>query len=168
MGMADSYGKNANSPHHEGHLGLWVEVQQLCSKAEKVNRRPFPGVPFWVSQQSISLQIQSFWFPFSLRLHDPFSCTSEVCHLNPHSPFPQRQKSGLAADGFDVGSTKIVLLSDEFIQVDILGQRHFAGMQSENLFLRVCVRILEQDFPVNTPGSDESRVQSVDLVCCHN
>ena len=90
--------------------------------------------------QSI-LQVQSLRFALALRLHDSLPRGPEVCHLHPHASLPQRHQSGFGADGLDVGSGEVVFLVDEFVEIDVIVEGHFGGVEGEDLAFGVFYRL---------------------------
>ena len=83
------------------------------------------------------LQIQTLWLTFRLRLHHPLSCRPKVCHLNSHSSLTECHQSRLGAYSLDIGTREIVLLIDKFVEVHVIVERHFRGVEGENLALGV-------------------------------
>lgn len=71
----------------------------------------------------------------ALGLQDSLPRRPEVLHLDPHSSLTQGHQTGLGADGLDVGTGKVVFLVDELVEVNILIQGHFGGVQREDLLL---------------------------------
>lgn len=83
------------------------------------------------------LEVQALGFALALGLEYSLPGSSEVFHLDPHSALTQCHETSLGTDGFDIGTREVVFLADEFVKVDILAQRHLAGVQSEDLSLGV-------------------------------
>ena len=110
------------------------------------------------------LQVQTLRLPFCLRLHNILPSAPEVCHVDPHASFSQCPQTSFAANRLDVGTTQIILLRDEFIEIDVIIQAHLAGVKCENLLLRVRIWVLEQNLSVDSTGSNQSGIQSLNLL----
>mmetsp|Transcript_22528 Transcript_22528/g.72949 ORF Transcript_22528/g.72949 Transcript_22528/m.72949 type:complete len:408 (-) Transcript_22528:387-1610(-) len=89
-----------------------------------------------------------------------------LCDL--HAPLSEGQHTGLGAHGLDVGAAELVLGNDEFLQVDVVRERHLARVDLEDPSLGLLVRQWELDLPVDTPGTDHGRVQRIDAVGGHD
>lgn len=114
------------------------------------------------------LQVQALGLAFLLRAQHSFASSSEVSHLDSHSALTEGHKTGLRADSLDVGTRKIILLGNELLQVNILVERHLAGVKGENLALSVLVGILKENLAINTARADQSRVERLNLVGGHD
>jgi len=114
------------------------------------------------------LQVQSFRLTLTLRLHHTLPRASEVGHVDSHSALTQRSQPSLGANSLDIRTTEVILLRNEFIKIHILSQTHLARVQREDLLLGVLVRVLEQDFPIDTTGTDERWIQGFNLVRGHD
>lgn len=114
------------------------------------------------------LQIQALGLALLLGAQDALAGGAEVGHLDAHAALAQGEQAGLGADGLDVGAREVVLLGDELVEVDVLVEAHLAGVEVEDLALRVLVRVLEQDLAVDAPRADQRRVQRLDLVGRHD
>jgi hypothetical protein len=90
----------------------------------------------------LCLQVQTLWLTLSLRLKNTLSCGAEVFHVDPHTTLTEGHETSLGTDGLDVGTRKVVLLVDELVKIDILVERHFGGVESEDLLLgSFCIMI---------------------------
>lgn len=83
------------------------------------------------------LQIQSLRLTLILGLEDTLTRSSEILHLHSHAALTEGHETGLRADGFDIGAGEIVLLVDEFFEVDVFAEGHFAGVEEEDFALGV-------------------------------
>lgn len=83
------------------------------------------------------LQIQSLRLTLILSLKDTLTSSSEILHLHSHTTLAEGHEAGLGADGLDIGAGKVVLLADEFFEVDVFAEGHFAGVEEEDLALGV-------------------------------
>ena len=83
------------------------------------------------------LQIQSLGLTLILGLEDTLTSSSEIFHLHSHASLAEGHETSLGADGFDVGAGEIVLLADEFFEVDVFAEGHFAGVEEEDFALGV-------------------------------
>jgi hypothetical protein len=85
----------------------------------------------------VKLKVQALGFALALGLEYPLPGSSEVFHLDSHSALTQGHETGLGTNGFDIGTGEVVFLVDEFVEFDILAQRHLAGVQRKDLSLGV-------------------------------
>lgn len=86
------------------------------------------------------LEIQSLRFTFALRLHHSFTSSAEVLHLHSHTALAESHHTRFRADGLDISTGEVVLLSDELVEVDILIERHLGCVEGEDLLLSVFCR----------------------------
>lgn len=115
-----------------------------------------------------TLQIQTLRLALLFRAEHSLSRRPEIRHLYPHAAFSERQQTRLRANGLDVSTREVVLLRDELLQVDVFVEAHLGRVQSKDLSLRHLVGVLEQDLSVDTSGSNQGGIQSLDLVGGHN
>ena len=76
----------------------------------------------------LSLQVQALRLALALCLHNSLPRRSEIRHLHPHSPLPQRHQPSFGTNGFDIGTGEIVFLVDKFVEIDVVVERHLGGM----------------------------------------
>ena len=79
-----------------------------------------------------TLQVQFVRHALRLRLHDPLPRAPKVGHLHPHAPLAQGQEPGFRANGFDVGAGEVVFLVDELVELDVVVEGHFGGVEGED------------------------------------
>ncbi|TLS25756.1 hypothetical protein PpBr36_07926 [Pyricularia pennisetigena] len=121
-----------------------------------------------LSAQTHTYNVKSLWLALLLGAQNPLPGSTEVGHLDTHSPLTKRHQPSLRADCLDVGTRQVILLRNELFQIDVLVERHLGGVEGEDLALGVLIRILEQDLSVDTAGSDQGRVKRLNLVGGHN
>jgi len=134
---------------------------------------------------ALELQVQAFWLVTLLGLHDPLPRSPKVRHLNSHTSLPQSHQTRLRADRLDIRAGEIVLLVNELVEIHIIVQRHLGSVQGKDLALGIfwisqlreagcsvdgelTIRILEQNLSIDSPRSNQGRVEGLDLVSCHN
>lgn len=76
------------------------------------------------------------------------------------------KQATLSADSLDVSTGKVILGHDEFIQIYIVRQGHFACMNLEDAALRPKVWHRKFNFAVDTARAQQGRVKSLDPVRC--
>src|SRR4051812_24584736 len=114
------------------------------------------------------LQVQSLRLTLTLCLKNPLPRSSEIGHLNTHSSFSKSQETSLGANCLDIRTGKIILLIDELLEIDIFIQGHLGGMEGEDLALGDLIGVLEEDLTIDTTGTDEGGVESIDFVGSHD
>ncbi|KAI7491326.1 26S protease regulatory subunit [Hortaea werneckii] len=114
------------------------------------------------------LQVQPFWFAFTLRLEYILTRGAEVGHVDTHTPFTQGHHTSFGADGTNISTRQLVLLRDELLKVDIWRQVHLGRVQIEDLLLGNLIWVLEKNLSVDTSRTNQSGIQRIDLVCCHD
>lgn len=87
------------------------------------------------------LQIQSLRLTLILGLEDTLTSSSEIFHLHSHASLAEGHETGFGADGFDIGAGEVVLLADEFFEIDVFAERHFAGVEEEDFALGVFCKV---------------------------
>ena len=93
----------------------------------------------------------------------------EIRLSHPHSTFPKSEKTSFRTYSLYVGPRQIILRHDELLQVDVLAQAHSRCVQSENVTLGFDVWQWELDFTIDTPWTDERRIErGVDAVGGHD
>lgn len=60
------------------------------------------------------------------------------------------------------------LCHDELLDVNIVRQRHAAGVDAKNSTLCLCIRQWELDLAINATRPDKRRIQRIDSVRCHD
>lgn len=84
-----------------------------------------------------TLQVQTLRLTLALRLKHSLPCTPEIGHLHPHSALTKSHQTSFAANSLDIRTRQVVLLVDEFVEVDVVAEGHFGGMEGKDLFLGV-------------------------------
>jgi hypothetical protein len=125
-----------------------------------------------------------------LPVQNLLSRAREVGFGHTHAPFPQSKQSSLSymsaiacdtrltADGLDVGARQVILGHHQFLQVNIIGERHPGGVELEDVPLGLRVRkrefcnwsvIIKGSEPTNLsvypPGPDQCRIECFNLQC---
>lgn len=83
------------------------------------------------------LQVESLGLSLALGLEHALSCLPKVGHVDSHSPLSQSHETSLTAHGANVGTRKIILLVDKLFEINIVCQRHFGSVKSEDFALGV-------------------------------
>lgn len=81
-----------------------------------------------MENHSFHLQVQALRLALALGLQYSLPSGSEILHLYPHASLAKGHQTCFGAYGFDIGAGQIVLLADEFVQVNVLAERHLAGV----------------------------------------
>lgn len=84
------------------------------------------------------------------------------------SVFSDSMQASFLANRVYVGATELVWPSYKVLQIDLAGKVHFGGDCLKDEPLLSTIRIWKFDFPVKTTRAQESRVQRVGPVCCHD
>jgi hypothetical protein len=85
--------------------------------------------------QTLQLQVQPLRLPLTLCLQHSLPRRPKIRHLHPHSPLSKSHQTRLRANSLDIRTTKIILLVDELVEVDVAIQGHFGRVEGEDLLL---------------------------------
>jgi hypothetical protein len=80
----------------------------------------------------------------------------------------QSNHTCLNTDGLQLGAVKFVRTPRKLFKVHIVVHCHLSGMDLENSSPCGFVWKREFDFPIQTAGSQKSRIKNIDTVCCSN
>mmetsp|Transcript_1778 Transcript_1778/g.3834 ORF Transcript_1778/g.3834 Transcript_1778/m.3834 type:complete len:429 (-) Transcript_1778:221-1507(-) len=122
----------------------------------------------WRAQAAGVLEVQAFGRTRVLLVHDVVARLFELSLRDLHPPLAESEQTRLGAHGLDVRARELILGHDELLEVDVLGEVHLGGVDLEDVPARLLVGRRELDLPVDAAGSDERRVERLDLVGRHD
>ena len=79
-----------------------------------------------------------------------------------------RETRHLLADGVDISTADLIWASNVVLQVDVVTQVHLVGDRAEDESLLTSVRKRKLDLAIQTTRSEQSRIQRVGAVGCHD
>ena len=73
----------------------------------------------------------------------------------------QGNHADFLAERFEIGADEAVRMLGDFLEVDVGRERHGARVDLEDLEPRLCIGDTDFDFPIEAPGTSQSRVEDL-------
>ncbi|GMT09450.1 hypothetical protein PFISCL1PPCAC_747, partial [Pristionchus fissidentatus] len=148
---------------------LHTQVYNYDSLEEKVGRDGRGEERKRLVHQAISpfSEIEFLRCSLLLTIENILLCLLEISHRHSHATLTKSKQTRLSAHCLDIGSTQIVLGSDEVIESNVVSHSHSRGVDLKDSSLGLLIGEGEFDLSVDTTRSDQGGVERFDAVSRH-